>query len=200
LTEACNHLCEMETRGVIDKNFEKLSVNVSAVQFNQPRFVEEVIGIINSTGVSANLLGIELTESALIKNTEDMVDKIAQLLELGIHISIDDFGTGYSSLAYLSRFRVDSLKIDQVFVRNLHSDAGNSAVVETIIALGQSLGISIVAEGVETEEEKRALVEAGCKLFQGYLFSRPLAYQDFLTLLDDRVATARVLPNLSGLR
>ncbi|WP_188151843.1 putative bifunctional diguanylate cyclase/phosphodiesterase [Teredinibacter waterburyi] len=200
LTEACNHLREMEVRGIIDNDFEKLSVNVSAVQFNQPRFVEEVIGIINATGVSANLLGIELTESALIKNTEDMVTKIARLSALGIHISIDDFGTGYSSLAYLSRFPVDSLKIDQVFVRDLHSDAGNRAVVETIIALGQSLGISIVAEGVETEEEKRALVQAGCMLFQGYLFSRPLAHQDFVTLLENGSGAVSAIPNLSGSR
>lgn len=177
LTLACQHIHEIQ-RHDPENSFKRLMVNVSAIQFNQCNFVSDLLAIVENAGVSPRALGIELTESALIENMNDMVTKIASLRKLGFHISIDDFGTGYSSLAYLSRFPIHTLKIDQAFVRDLHRDKGNRAIVETIMALGKSLSLSIIAEGVETEHELDCLRKLGCELFQGYFFSRPLSFAE----------------------
>ena len=120
------------------------------------------------------LVAIELTESTLIRNSQTAAAKMALLHEHGIEVAVDDFGTGYSSLAYLSQLPVESIKIDQGFVRNIDSDTGNQAIVSTIIALGRALDIDLIAEGVETEAERATLQQIGCTHYQGFLFSRPV--------------------------
>ena len=173
LRQACLDLREL-TRRQLPRGFRRLSVNVSAVQFNHRHFVDTLIGIIDETGVDPHQLSIELTESTLIANSEAAIGKMAALHVLGIKVAIDDFGTGFSSLSYLSRLPAQSIKIDQSFVRNIDSDGGNRAIVETIVALGRALGIDLIAEGVETEAERATLERLGCLSYQGFLFSRPV--------------------------
>lgn len=181
LFRACAQLRELQ-ESCIPNTFKRISVNVSAAQFNQGNFLNELINAIDQTGINPNMLCIELTESSLIKNVSDTVQKMSQLRMLGIQISIDDFGTGYSSLAYLARFPISALKIDQAFVRNLHQNKGNTAIVETILSLGENLNLSIIAEGVETQEELDALQSLGCEYYQGYFFNKPLPYDQLLPL------------------
>lgn len=183
LQEACGHLAQLESRS-LPAAFRKLSINVSAIQFSQKTFIPELLDVIRNHGVSRNLLGIELTESLLIKNVEDTVQKIADLKTEGITTSIDDFGTGYSSLAYLTRFPIETLKIDQMFVRNMDTIQGNRAVVDTIMVLGKNLKLGIIAEGVETEEELKCLREFNCQTYQGYYFQKPLPFREFLRVLE----------------
>jgi diguanylate cyclase (GGDEF)-like protein len=193
MQEACKQLAQMESRGLPDA-FRKLSVNVSAIQFSQKMFIPDLLDIINYYGVTRQLLGIELTESLLIKNVEETVDKISALKNEGITTSIDDFGTGYSSLAYLTRFPIETLKIDQMFVRNMDSIQGNRAVVDTIMVLGKNLKLDIIAEGVETEAELKCLREFNCEIYQGYYFQPPLPFDDFLHVLDKVETQLLVLP------
>jgi diguanylate cyclase (GGDEF)-like protein len=183
MQEACKHLAILESRG-LPQSFRKLSVNVSAIQFSQKSFIQDLLEVISHYAVSRRLLGIELTESVLIKNVEDMVIKITELKDAGITTSIDDFGTGYSSLAYLTRFPIETLKIDQMFVRNMDSILGNRAVVDTIMVLGKNLRLGIIAEGVETEAELKCLREFNCDTFQGYYFKPPLPFRQLLQVLD----------------
>lgn len=152
-----------------------VAVNVSASQFRQPDFVEHVRTILKLSGARPDLLKLELTESALAEDASVAGSKMRALKELGIRWSLDDFGTGYSSLSSLKQLPFDQLKIDQSFVRDLLNDGRNLAIVSTILKLGQSLGLEIIAEGVETQAQFKLLHEAGCSSFQGYLFSRPVA-------------------------
>jgi EAL domain-containing protein (putative c-di-GMP-specific phosphodiesterase class I) len=152
-----------------------VAVNVSASQFRQPDFVEHVRTILKLSGARPDLLKLELTESALAEDAGVVGSKMRALRELGISWSLDDFGTGYSSLSSLKQLPFDQLKIDQSFVRDLMNDDRNLAIVSTILKLGQSLGLEIIAEGVETREQFTLLHAAGCSSFQGYLFSRPVA-------------------------
>jgi diguanylate cyclase (GGDEF)-like protein/PAS domain S-box-containing protein len=158
-----------------------LAVNVSARQFEQPDFAKQVLEILDLTGADPTRLKLELTESMLLGNTDSVIAKMASLKARGIHFSLDDFGTGFSSLSYLKRLPIDQLKIDQSFVRDLESDANDAAIVRTIIALGQSLGLDVIAEGVETEGQRDFLAVHGCKQYQGYLFGRPVPITDFET-------------------
>lgn len=152
-----------------------VSVNVSASQFRQPDFVEQVRSIVRLSGARPELLKLELTESALAEDAEIVGSKMQALKEQGISWSLDDFGTGYSSLSSLKQLPFDQLKIDQSFVRDLLNDDRNLAIVSTILQLGQSLGLEIIAEGVETQAQFDLLQAAGCSSFQGYLFSRPVS-------------------------
>ncbi|MDN3517297.1 PAS domain S-box protein [Aquisalimonas lutea] len=156
-----------------------VSVNVSARQFHEPGFVDEVRAIIADTGVDPGRLQLEVTESLLVEDLEHTVGKMDELRALGVTFAVDDFGTGYSSLAYLKRLPLDVLKIDQSFVQDVLTDASDVAIVQTIIALGQSLGLEVLAEGVETEGVRDFLTREGCHAFQGYLFSRPLPAHEF---------------------
>jgi diguanylate cyclase (GGDEF)-like protein len=151
-----------------------ISVNVSAKQFKQPDFEAQVISIIKSTDANPNKLKLELTETMLVDNLEDIIDKMTALKKIGVRFSLDDFGTGYSSLSYLKRLPLSQLKIDQSFVRNICSDANDAAIACTIITLGKTLGLSVIAEGVETPAQKNFLNINGCSNYQGYLFSKPL--------------------------
>jgi diguanylate cyclase (GGDEF)-like protein/PAS domain S-box-containing protein len=160
-----------------------IAVNVSARQFRQPDFVEQVLAVIDRCGANPHQLKLELTESLLLDDVEEMIAKMSALKTRGIGFSLDDFGTGYSSLSYLKRLPLDQLKIDQSFVRDLLTDPNDVAIAHTIVALAQSLGLSVIAEGVETEAQQDCLAVQGCLAYQGYLFSRPLPVSDFERLL-----------------
>ncbi|MHB8950193.1 MAG: putative bifunctional diguanylate cyclase/phosphodiesterase [Rhodoferax sp.] len=156
-----------------------LAVNVSAHQFRQRDFVDQVLAILKDTGANPLLLKLELTESILVTNIEDVVEKMFALKAKGVGFSLDDFGTGYSSLSYLKRLPIDHLKIDQSFVRDVLSDPNDAAIARTIIALAKSLGLGAIAEGVETASQRDFLVSSGCHAFQGYFYSRPLPIEGF---------------------
>ena len=147
-----------------------MSVNLSAVQFRRGNLGEVVQAALTRYGLSPSGLELELTESILLQDCE----QLRQLKELGVKLSIDDFGTGYSNLAYLQRFQVDKLKIDQSFVRGLGNNPQNQAIVTAIVQMARSLGLHTVAEGIEDEATRQLLVELGCDQGQGYLFARPL--------------------------
>ena len=156
-----------------------LSVNVSARQFNQPDFVAEVDEILRATGAPADRLTLELTESVVLDDLEGAVEKMAALKTRGVGFALDDFGTGYSSLAYVARLPLDQLKIDRCFVRNLPTAANDAAIAHTIITLAESLGLGVVAEGVETEAQRLFLERHGCPSFQGFLFGKPMPIEEF---------------------
>jgi len=161
-----------------------LAVNVSARQFIQQNFVELVINTINETGINANQLEIELTEGVLIYDVDDTLKKLQTLKELGVRIAVDDFGTGYSSLSYLKRFPLNVLKIDKSFIDTVTTDSSDSVIVQTIIMLAKGLEISVIAEGVETEQQLDFLRLRECDTFQGYFCSPPVPNTAFLALLD----------------
>jgi len=156
-----------------------LAVNVSAHQFHQPDFVAKVLELLKVTNTNPSKLKLELTESLLVENIDDIIKKMNQLIEHGVRFSLDDFGTGYSSLSYLKRLPLFQLKIDQSFVREILVDPNDAAIAKTIVALAQSLGLQVIAEGVETEAQRDFLAAAGCLAYQGYLFSRPLPIAEF---------------------
>jgi diguanylate cyclase (GGDEF)-like protein/PAS domain S-box-containing protein len=156
-----------------------LAVNVSARQFHQADFVAQVQSAVQRHSIDPRLLKLELTESMLQENIEATIAIMTALNESGIQFSLDDFGTGYSSLQYLKRLPLDQLKIDQSFVRDIASDNNDIAIVRTIIAMARSLGISVIAEGVETERQRKLLLENGCSNFQGYLFGKPVSTEQF---------------------
>ncbi len=167
-----------------------LSVNVSAVQFMQPDFVEQVISIITVSGCRARQLRLELTESILVKNIEEVVAKINTLRALGVRFSLDDFGVGQSSLSLLRRFPLDELKIDKSFIRDILHNKFDSFIVQMIIQMAHNLGHSIIAEGVEMPQQKALLQEMGCHVFQGYLFSPPVPLETFEASLHRKRAPA----------
>ncbi|ALS97400.1 hypothetical protein AT746_03330 [Lacimicrobium alkaliphilum] len=160
-----------------------LAVNISARQFYHPHFVEHVEYCITQTGIEPRYLELEITESLLIDDLENTINKMNLLRGMGISFSLDDFGTGYASLGYLKRLPLSQLKIDQTFVRDLLSDPNDEAIVSTIVALGKSLDLKVIAEGVETPEQAQRLKELGCQAFQGYYFGRPAPEAHWLTSL-----------------
>jgi EAL domain-containing protein (putative c-di-GMP-specific phosphodiesterase class I) len=156
-----------------------LAVNVSASQFTQDDFVARVLAALESARAPASRLKLELTESMLAHDLDDVIAKMTQLKERGIQFSLDDFGTGFSSLTYLRRLPLDQLKIDQSFVHAMLDSANDAAIAKAVIELGRSLGLDVIAEGVETVAQWDALAELGCERYQGYLFSRPLPVDEF---------------------
>jgi len=160
-----------------------IAVNVSAKRFRQADFAAEVQAAVMIHAIDPRLLKLELTESLLLDNIEDAITTMALLNNIGVQLSLDDFGTGYSSLQYLKRLPLDQLKIDQSFVRDLASDNSDKAIVKTIIAMAQSLDLEVIAEGVETAEQRQILLDMGCENFQGYLFSKPLPIEQFEAVL-----------------
>jgi len=149
----------------------QVSINVSALQFRQPDFVERVAQVLGQFGLPPSLLELELTESILVQDADEVLQRLRALAGLGVHLAIDDFGTGYSSLAYLKRFPISKLKIDQSFVRGLPADESDMAIVAAMIGLARALKLSVIAEGVETEAQRAALQQLGCDEYQGFLFS-----------------------------
>lgn len=189
IRRACADIRRLHTHD-LPAGFRRVSINVSAIQFNHRDFVESLFADIDEAGIDAHWVALELTESTLIRNNKATIAKMALLRARGVEIAVDDFGTGYSSLAYLSRLPVESIKIDQSFVRDLDSNAGNRAIVETIIALGRALDIDLVAEGVETEAERASLEALGCRNYQGFLFSRPQPLEGLIAQLRGSLSVA----------
>jgi diguanylate cyclase (GGDEF)-like protein len=177
LESACSQLACWATRA--DTAHLTLAVNVSARQLRHPDFVEQVLEVLRRTGAPPRQLKLELTEGSLIEDVEDTIAKMFALKALGVGFSLDDFGTGYSSLAYLKRLPLNQLKIDQSFVRDVLTDANDATIARTIVTLGRSLGLAVIAEGVETEAQRDFLARHHCDAFQGYLFSRPLPADQF---------------------
>ena len=159
----------------------QVSVNVSPSQFQDPRFVEEIEEMLQRHAVKPGKLRLELTESLILSNVEEVIVKMLALKEAGVRFSIDDFGTGFSSLFYLTKLPLSQLKIDRRFVRNIARNDKDAIVVQTIIGMAHNLGIEVIAEGVEIEEQLEFLTKHGCKLFQGYYFSKPLTVEELQT-------------------
>ncbi|HEY0847261.1 MAG TPA: EAL domain-containing protein [Noviherbaspirillum sp.] len=190
LREACRqtkHWHELGYTGL------QVAVNVSARQFRQDDFADQVMQVLQETGLAPQFLELELTESMIMHRPERVISVMTQLRKLGVKFSIDDFGTGYSSLSQLKRFPIDKLKIDQSFTRDIGTDANGGAITCAIIALGNSMRLRVVAEGVETTDQQRFLVDNGCHSMQGYLFSRPVPADAFAALLAQHVEEADVL-------
>jgi len=160
-----------------------MAVNVSAHQFRQSDFVDRVMQALDSSGADPRRLKIELTESLLVHNVEDIIAKMRALKAVGVGFSLDDFGTGYSSLSYLKRMPLDQLKIDRSFVRDILTDANDAAIAGTVVALARSMGLAVIAEGVETAAQRDALARLGCHAYQGYLYGRPLPIDQLEALL-----------------
>jgi len=161
----------------------QLAVNVSARQFHQADFVEQVCQILELNGINPSMLKLELTESLVLDDIDDTIFKMNALRKIGVNFSMDDFGTGYSSLSSLKKLPLDQVKIDQSFVRDLSIDLDDAIIVETVIAMANKLNIQVIAEGVETEAQRTFLEFNGCQYYQGYLFSEPLPIEQFELLL-----------------
>ncbi len=182
LETACNTL----KRWQHDKNYSHLvlSINVSSKQFQQPNFVDDVINTVKAHNIDPQYLMLEITESLLMHNIDKIVEQMHKLREFGINFAMDDFGTGYSSLQYLAKLPFKILKIDISFVRGMLQDPSMASIVRAIIQLAESLNLNLVAEGVETIEQRDYLAQEDCYVYQGYLYSRPLPIAEFMTLLN----------------
>jgi diguanylate cyclase (GGDEF)-like protein len=161
-----------------------IAVNISARQLRQQEFVEKVLAALERTGANPENLELELTESMLVENIEEVIAKMTELKLHGLKFSLDDFGTGYSSLSYLRRLPLDRLKIDRAFVRDILADTCGGAIAQAIVSLSCAMGLPVLAEGVESEEQREFLAGLGCHLYQGYLFSRPVPLEEFEKLLE----------------
>jgi EAL domain-containing protein (putative c-di-GMP-specific phosphodiesterase class I) len=177
IEQACAQLKKWEMDPAMRKI--RLSVNVSARQLSQPYFVEQVKEAIEKTGIRASQLKLELTESFILNDVEEAIEKMQELRRSGVRFAMDDFGTGYSSLAYLTRLPLEQLKIDQSFVRDIARDKNSSVMVRTIINIAHNFGLEVIAEGVETDAQLAFLGQYGCTRFQGYLFGKPVPVQEF---------------------
>jgi diguanylate cyclase (GGDEF)-like protein/PAS domain S-box-containing protein len=180
LREAANHAIRLADLGL---PLNWIAVNVSGVQIHRSNFADTVYGVLVETGCDPGMLELEITESAIMRNVEYVIDVCQQLKAMGVRLALDDFGTGYSSLSYLKKFPLDKLKIDQSFVHDLPDDAEDAAISSAIIALGQNLGLSITAEGVEKPEQRDFLVARGCSEAQGFLYGQPISFEELITLL-----------------
>jgi EAL domain-containing protein (putative c-di-GMP-specific phosphodiesterase class I) len=180
LREACRQARAWQNAGL---PLLPIAVNVSAVEFRDKGFVEGVRAILSETGLKARYLELELTEGVLMEDAESTASVLQELKMMGVHLAVDDFGTGFSSLSYLRQFPIDVLKIDKSFVHQITSDPEDSSIVSAIIDMGRNLKQRVIAEGIETEEQRAFLQARHCAEGQGYLFSRPLAAAQFAHLL-----------------
>ena len=177
LETACRQLAAWALRP--ERSHLTMAVNVSARQIRQSSFVPEVLAILEATGARPERLKLELTESGLLDNVTDTIAKMNTLKALGVSFSLDDFGTGYSSLSYLKRLPLAQLKIDMSFVKDILTDLNDAAIANMVVALGESMGLTVIAEGVETESQKDFLAKLGCNNYQGYLFNKPAPIDEF---------------------
>lgn len=177
LETACRQICIWSNTDPILRL--PVAVNISARQFRQPDFIEHLFAILDRTGADPTLLKLELTESMLLDDIDEMAAKMHEIKKRGVQFSLDDFGTGYSSLSYLKRLPFDQLKIDRAFVHDLLDDLGSRVIAQTIISLGHALGLNVIAEGIETCEQRDLLLELGCSAFQGHFFGRPQPLAEF---------------------
>jgi predicted signal transduction protein with EAL and GGDEF domain len=188
LREACRQARAWQTAGLPPLC---VAINISPVELRAPGFVAGVRTILKETGLEPRYLELELTETVLIEDSRSVADVLEELKDIGVLLALDDFGTGYSSLSHLKRFPIDTLKIDQSFVRDLTVDEDDAGIVTAVIGMGRSLHMRVVAEGVETREQLEILQEHGCPQGQGYYFCRPVPAEEFGHLLEsDTVATA----------
>lgn len=164
----------------------RVAVNFSVRQFQQPELVDEIRETLSRSRLDPRCLEIEITESIALRNADSALRMLHDLRSLGVRISLDDFGTGQSSLVYLSQFPIDSVKIDRTFVRDICSDSRDAAIVSSVISLAHQLDLNVVAEGVESEEQRRMLEGWGCNEMQGYLFSRPLSARNMSELFEQK--------------
>jgi len=178
----------------------QIAVNVSARQFRHPHFVEQVCAVLEQTAIDPGKLKLELTESLVLDNIGDTITKMQALKDIGVGFSMDDFGTGYSSLAYLSQLPLEQVKIDQSFVRNITVKPGDAVIVQTIIGMANNLGLNVIAEGVETQEQRDFLERNGCPAFQGYLFGKPVPVEAFEISLQEAPAHSRRSAGVSATR
>jgi EAL domain-containing protein (putative c-di-GMP-specific phosphodiesterase class I) len=170
-----------------------LAVNVSARQFSQTNFVQQVKFSLQKYDVNPRLLKLELTEGMLLNDIDQTIGKMDELCKIGVRFSLDDFGTGYSSLQYLKKLPLDQIKIDQSFVRDIVDDPLDKSIVRTIIAMANTMELNVIAEGVETEEQKDILLDEGCLTFQGYFFGRPVPIDTFEAKLHSTKATSAAI-------
>jgi EAL domain-containing protein (putative c-di-GMP-specific phosphodiesterase class I) len=178
IREACKQNAQWQAQGLGGLS---VSVNISPRQFSQPNFEATIASSLEESGLDGGLLAIELTETCVMESEEEGSRTLAAIKSLGVQISMDDFGRGYSSLSALRRLPIDELKIDQSFVRDIVTDSDDAAIIATIIAMGHSLNLRVVAEGVEEDAQLAFLRGQGCHLVQGYLMSRPLTVNEFTT-------------------
>ena len=183
INEACQQLHQWQKQTLSFSGH--IAINVSAWQFANPNFVSQVISAMADNHIDSHQIALELTETALLYDLQETIDKLAKLRAIGIQIALDDFGTGYSSLAYLKDMAMDVLKIDKAFIHEL-STTNAHPLVETIIAMGQHMGLEVVAEGVETAAQSDILVKLGCQAFQGFFFARPMPAADFIIWLQQQ--------------
>lgn len=180
LKSACEQLIEWQKQGY---DVPRLAINLSAKQFRQKSLAENIARILQETGADPQFIGLEITESMLVQNVDEVVETLLKLSNMGLEISIDDFGTGYSSLSYLKRFHIDKLKIDKSFVDGIATHQDDAAIVKAIIAMAHGLSMKVVTEGVETQSQLDFLRREGCAQYQGYLFSKPLPAADIVAIL-----------------
>jgi EAL domain-containing protein (putative c-di-GMP-specific phosphodiesterase class I) len=189
LREACRQARAWQDAGL---PAIRIAINISAVEIRAPDFVSSVASSLTDTGLDASRLELELTETSLMQDATSTAAVLRALKDLGVHLALDDFGTGYSSLSYVQRFPIDTLKIDQSFVRDLATDAGAANIVTAVISMGNSLHMRVVAEGIETREQLEFLQIHGCPVGQGFYFSRPVPAQEFAKLLERDMAAMPV--------
>jgi diguanylate cyclase (GGDEF)-like protein/PAS domain S-box-containing protein len=182
LREACQSIKKWTDAGQLGGS-QTISINISGKEIATPGYVDRAVSVIEETGVNPNHLGIELTESSLVSTNEDIVDKIVKLRQIGIKFSIDDFGTGYSSLRYLKNLPLNTLKIDRSFVNDIKDGNQDVVLIDTIILMAHNLGLEVIAEGVETEQELHYLNTRGCTVYQGFRFSKPVVAETFTEML-----------------
>ncbi|MEY4504819.1 MAG: hypothetical protein RL154_1115 [Pseudomonadota bacterium] len=180
LKEVCLALSKWDEQGINDI---RVSVNMAVRHFKAANLTTHIAHILDENSVNANLLELEITESAILETHAQTVDILKSLREIGVKIAIDDFGAGYSNLSYLKRLPIDTLKIDQAFVKDIDKNSDDKMIVSTIIAMGQGLGLEVIAEGVETIEQKEVLASCKCEYAQGYLYGKPMPANEFVELV-----------------
>ena len=168
-----------------------MAVNLSAIQFSESLIVESITNALRSSGLPPYLLELELTESVLMDDPKNAIELLQRMKQMGINIAIDDFGTGYSSLSYLKQFPLDRIKIDQSFVRDLEDSSESAEITQAIITMAHSLNLKVIAEGVETPQQRGFLLTQTCEELQGYYFSKPLPADKVTLLLQQNISTLK---------
>lgn len=194
LRKSCNQLVEWQKESPGNMGL-MMSVNLSGKHFAHHDLVDQIKGVLQETQINPRNVKLELTESAIMENAETAIEMLGQIREMGIQVSIDDFGTGYSSLSYLHRFPIDMLKVDRSFVSSMEDGTENGEIVRTVIALAKTLGLSVVAEGIETIHQLHQLRVLGCEYGQGYLFSRPVPIEEVEKILADKDRWQNIIPD-----
>ncbi|HRH43568.1 MAG TPA: EAL domain-containing protein [Pyrinomonadaceae bacterium] len=194
LRHSCEELARWQNKSPLNKSMF-LSVNLSGKHFARRDLVSQVRRILIDTKIDPSTLKLEITESAVMENAETAIKILKELKQLGVQLSIDDFGTGYSSLSYLHRFPIDTLKVDRSFVSTMEEGSENGEIVRTVISLAKTLGMNVVAEGIETVHQLHQLRILNCEYGQGYLFSRPVPIPEADTMVDDRLRWQKLLPS-----